>query len=282
MFLITILVLGLFLVLFERLKPHYQKAVTLYIRSIPNKEEEYPSWYEYHSNNVFAQELCDEYLIISVALDTGVMIHAKDVEFLKEQEDQHAVIHNRYMEGHPAKFRYDWLKKLIRFLLLKTPNWFSYNVLGNIEVSFGDAMWVSQFVLGDFWSNILLFHWYEESEHGVITTGYFKKKYNAFIRLILSPIAVVVLALLWLLPVVMKILSSPLILLRVKTYLDLVEYLIAVALAVFVHVGDCVFFWILPFEHSLWHYHTVRDSFEKQVKERKIEFSPKDKKEYEY
>jgi len=80
----------------------------------------------------------------------------------------------------------------------------------------------------------------------------------------------------------MKIVFNPRVLLSVKTYIDLVVYIFAAALGAFTNIFECIIFWLLPFKHSLEYYNYVRDSFEKQVKERNIEFEITDKKEYEY
>jgi len=210
------------------------------------------------------------------------MRYLEEVEILHKQENLHAEIHTKFMKSHPASPRYKHFKKLLKFILLETPRWFSENALGNIETSFGNSVWISQIPIGNFWTNILVFHWFEESEHGVVTCNRFKNKYNAFVRLLLSPIAILFLAILWVYPILMKILTNPIVLIFPSTYFYLIQYLMGALLGMFIHIGECILFWLMPFEHAKGYYNFVRASFEKLVKERKIEFKVIEEKEYHY
>jgi len=284
MFLLLIAIFGIVLFLVEKFIRPLKKShpAVLYLRSFSEIKETKQDWYAHKSENIFAQELCDEYLVVSVPLDCGVMSYAKEIDFLKQQEDQHAKLHTLIMKDHPAAQKYKFWKKVLKLVLLKTPQWLSENILGNVETSFGNGMWITQMTLGKFWSNLLIFHWFEESEHGAVTSSFFKHRYNALIRLILAPIGVLCLALLWVLPIFMKLYYTPRIWLYPKTYLDLVIYLGAITLGWLLNVAECLVFWILPFEHSTNYYKYVRSSFEKQIKERKIEFKVIKEKEYIY
>ncbi|CAO3632501.1 unnamed protein product [Cunninghamella blakesleeana] len=257
------------------------KKVPLYLRKF-TKVKDGNFWYDYKSDNIFLQELCDQYLVIAVPLDVGVMVFAKDVKILKLQEDQHAMIHTNTMKTHEAARRYDGIKRFLKFLVMKSPEIISINILGNIEASFGHSMYISQRILGPFWSNILVFHWYEESEHGMVTTQHFKEKYNIIIRFLLFPLGILVLACLWFLPIIMKLLDQPTVLLKPSTYVYLFKYVFMTLIVVPVHIIDGLFLWVLPFKRPLSYYNTVKNAFDQLMTQRKIEFDIIDKDSYHF
>ncbi|KAI9299535.1 hypothetical protein BJ944DRAFT_274157 [Cunninghamella echinulata] len=208
------------------------------------------------------------------------MIFAKDIQILKQQEDQHAMIHTKNMKTHEAAERYDIFKRFLKFLILKSPEMISINILGNIETSFGHGMYIAQQILGPFWSNILVFHWYEESEHGVVTANHFKQQYNILIRLLLFPLGIIALSFLWFLPVGMKLFYQPKIAFLPSTYVSLLSYVIMANIVILVHIFDGLLLWVLPFKRTLTYYHTIKDTFDHQMKLRKIEFEIIDKESY--
>ena len=258
------------------------RKVTLYLRQFDDLDNGSQKWHSPKSSNIFAQELCDEYHVVSVPLDCAVMFYANEIEFLKKQEDLHAKLHTTIMKDDPVVLKYRFWKKALKVVLLKTPEWLSVNILGNVETSFGNGMWIAEFAMGEFWSDLLVFHWFEESEHGVITCSNFKQRYNVLIRIVLAPRGLLCLTVLWVLPIFMRIYYHPSIIFSLKTYLQLIVYLGAISLGITCNVAECFLFWILPFEHSKEYYTYVRNSFEKQIKKRNIDFKVNDEKEYTY
>jgi len=280
LFVVYIIILGVILILLEKFISIPPIPATLHLRSFPASEN--LSWYDCYSNNMFANELCDQYLVVSVPLDLGVMVYTKDIQILSKQEDQHSIMHTKLMKDHPAVLRYKFWKNQMKIVLLKTPVWLSENILGVIETSFGNGVWVCQKILGKFWSNICIFHWFEESEHGVITSAEFKRRYNPLVRLLLCPIGLICLIHLWILPIGMKLYYEPRLFRSLKMYLDLGIYLITVVVAVSLHVFETVLYWLLPFKRPECYYQMVKNELEEQVKERQIEFKIIDQKEYYY
>jgi len=104
MFLI-IFSIGIFLSFFEILIKPYRKIkyIKLFLRSFQNLENDKKNWYIHKTNNIFAQELCDQYLVVTVELDLGVMIYTKHITVLKQQEEQHAIIHNKIMKKSSSR-----------------------------------------------------------------------------------------------------------------------------------------------------------------------------------
>lgn len=284
MFWLIIALSATFVFLLEKFLNNYKKPrkVTLFLRQFSEINIGSQKWYSHKSPNIFAQELCDEYHVVSVPLDCAVMLYANDIEFLKKQEDLHAKLHTTIIKDHPVVLKYKFWKKVLKLVLLKTPEWLSVNILGNVETSFGNGMWIAEFVMGEFWTDLLVFHWFEESEHGVITCSNFKKRYNVFIRIALAPVGVLCLGLLWVLPIFMKFYYDRSIAFYAKTWLQLIVYVVAIILGIGCNVVECLLFWILPFEHSKEYYTHVRNSFEKQIGKRNIEFKVIDEKEYNY
>ena len=244
MFWLLIALFVAFVFLLEKFLNRSKKSrkVTLYLRQFDDINNGSKKWYSYNSSNIFAQELCDEYHVVSVPLDCAVMLYANDIEFLRKQEDLHAKLHTMIIKDNPAVLKYKFWKKVLKVVLLKTPEWLSVNILGNIETSFGNGMWIAEFALGEFWTDLLVFHWFEESEHGVITCSNFKQRYNVLIRIILAPLGVLSLALLWLLPIFMRFYYHPFIIFSAKTYLQLVVYLGAIILGIICNVAECFLF----------------------------------------
>jgi len=152
--------------------------------------------------------------------------------------------------------------------------------LGIIETSLGNGLWVSQFILGNFLTNILIFHFYEESEHSIITSSYFKNRYPPVARLILLPVGIFLLIFLWILPIFMKFYLNPIIFILPKTYLYLIIYIIAMCLGILINILETVIFWILPFKHSRRYYNFIRDDFYKILKQREMNFKILDEIEY--
>lgn len=238
---------------------------------------------EHHTENVFAQEFCDEFLIISDVLDVGVQISVHQVEILKRQEDLHARMHCQAIRqtGNILN-RYRKLKVLLKSLVMNTPAIFRDNLLGNIETSFGSAMWAAEFPLGKFYTNILQIHWLEEAEHGVLTSSCLKQKCNLTSRLLFYPIGVLALLLLWTLPIVMSLGRNPRILTSWIGWLHLLQYIIAVGCAMTSHVAEGIIFWILPFRKPHFYYKLVREAFLLETRRRNIEFDILDQMEYFY
>lgn len=208
-------------------------------------------------DNMFCQEQSELFDVLLPLLDYCVMKHAAtELPVLSEQERLHAKMHHESNKERKAAnsipFRWRWLVTIGRYLLRDCPSpQVQLGLCGHIEATTSVwvyTMYVMPFTRG-FFTNGLLYHALEETEHGSLTTQWMRNKLYTLMPLLTFPFAVVLYFSLFLLPPVMKLLIEPTLLLRkpIKTCQDLVLYYSTFVPVFVVAVLTCIFCWVLPF-----------------------------------
>ena len=253
--------------------PKGKRKITLFLRSFPKSDDkDKPFWNDAPTQNEFAIEFSNIFLVGVVPFDVAVSKYTDHLELLKLQEDQHASMHTSTCLATLVSRRYYYVKKLLKLVLMSTPAWFSKNILGNVETSFSNSVYISQFILGKFFCRMCVFHWMEEAEHSVLTSSHFKRDFNPVVRLLLYPIGCLALIALWVIPIPVAIICKPTMALSPQSYLNLVQYVLAVLVVAADIIIEGFLFWVLPFEHPHLYYRLVLGAWQKQVEEMGITF----------
>jgi len=263
--------------------PKGKRKITLNLRSVEKTNSVDKSfWNDAPTQNEFAREFSNIFLVGVVPFDVAVSKYTDDLEILKLQEDQHAALHTSTCVATLVSSRYYYVKKLLKIALMSTPAWFSKNILGNVETSFSNSVYFSQLVLGKFFCRMCVFHWMEEAEHSVLTSSHFKKDFNPVVRLLLYPIGCLALIALWVIPIPVAIICKPSMALSPQSYLNLVQYVLAVLVVAADIIIEGFLFWVLPFEHPHLYYRLVLGAWQKQVEEMGITFKTERQMDYYY
>jgi len=160
-----------------------------------DSENIYQHFNDYRSDNIFIQEFSDLMHMSIEVFDLGVQTACKDVEFIKKQEDLHSKMHVLSNTGKvkDINLRYGWFKKIAKMLLGNdAPTYFKNVVLGAVETISGASFWCVDKLDNSFWTDVLLYHFMEEAEHGIVTSSHLRKKSNPVSRFLLGWIGLMV------------------------------------------------------------------------------------------
>jgi len=290
----------------ELLDAHIERIRKFWNRAYPSPGNKYPKegetgnhYYKVGSDeatnnatisvwkNIFAIENSDVWAAAAAApLDysVGTLVRT-EVPSLAKQEDQHATLHNEFCNQYPARYRYSWFNSLLKIVLLsrtyrRLPIWINvcwegirYHMAslidGMVESCFTDAAYLSQILLGGHFCRLLVFHWLEEGEHGVVTSKVFKKRYPITIRCIGFLLGLASLTAIWTIPCFSAIYYNFHLIINPLYFpvaiLHLIQYLFVFACNLLIFVAEGLLFWILPFEHPLFFYRWVQRGFQREV-----------------
>jgi hypothetical protein len=230
--------------------------------------------------NPFTAEFVVLFEYISNILDYAVMKYvADDVRILSKQEGKHAVLHiaamkQRKSDGEPAT-RWKWLLFLSDLLMLRCGRALGVVLVTHIEA----AAWAWFFIplylpcVNAGLPNLFVFHGMEEVEHGALTVQSLRKQTNPVFSLITFPIVVIVHFVLLLCPPIATIILHPQLLLKPKSYLDLLNYYIAFGISFVTTFIAQIVYCVLPFHESQTLYNIMHQVFHKEIKVRGIQFN---------
>jgi hypothetical protein len=177
--------------------------------------------------NIFASEFNQLFIFVTATLDFGVMKWLDDkVPLLVEQEHGHAKMHNEATRKMHAS-RFVPLDKVFDVLTLRSGRAIgSCMCLGFETISsiFFYTITASPF-MPDYACDIMLFHFYEEVEHGVVTVNSFRPRTRFATRMLCLPVLLILIVAFVLAPIVTLVAAKPGVLLSVHTYIDLGVYL---------------------------------------------------------
>jgi len=173
-------------------------------------------------SNVFADEYNDLFLAITEVLDFAVMRYVKDCPILIEQEYGHAKMHHQGIKE--AKTHDDHLKRfgplkvLFRLLFLRLGPAVGSTLSCAIETLSSrtfHSMAVFPYACKGSETDLVLYHYFEEMEHGALTVQSLKRKSSIFLRLALFPVMCLLTLVFFVIgPIVTKLASDPLLFIR--------------------------------------------------------------------
>lgn len=237
--------------------------------------------------NAFTEEFNLVLDIALPAMDCCVMRAIdKEMPILSQQECLHAKMHRealreRTLRKEPGA-RWDWLGTLAHVMLNRAGQQFAIGCVGHVEATSGIFLYVAAKLpfLPGFFNDAVMYHVMEELEHGPLTTASLRQKVHPLVPLLAFPFMALFFVALFLLPPVGLLLAKPWLLLRPRTYTELVLYYLTFVPTWVVTVAACIAFWVLPFKESAASHAKHYAFFRHEVERRGIAFEVIDQKTY--
>jgi len=141
---------------------------------------------------------------------------------------------------------------LFDFLVLRCGSVVGVALAGGVEAS-SRAFFTSMRLpfVRDYPSNLVLFHFFEEFEHGSVTVHILRGKTNVLMRALSIPPMCVLWVVFLMSPPLLHALAHPWVLVRPSTYLQMVLYYLNFTPAVIDAWGCLVWHWLLPFPEGV-------------------------------
>ena len=264
--------------------PRRNKTVrwTLHLRNLSNNRKDMLC-IGTQENNIYVQEFNDLFLTTVDVLDMAVMKYADaSVPLLQQQEYKHAKMHregiiDRLGSAADIPLRYKVSAKAFKLLLLGLGPHIGRCIALGAEAA--GAATSHAFDQGTFFngdvplSNLVLFHLFEEVEHGMLTMQALKKDTYFILRLLLLPLQIMLSAGFFLGAPVYKLLGDPAIIYRQPLVVirDLVPFCGTFLPAFIVNLHTLLVLYLNPFSKpsypALCKQH---DHFKKRIEKRNI------------
>ena len=230
--------------------------------------------------NMFVEELNLVSDLVLPKFDYCVMkALGSDIPLLSKQEHLHAKMHHqgraeRERLAHRLA-RWAWFAGIVDFFLLRCGRHVGSSLVGFVEATTGLWTYYMMILPGTkgFMSNEIAFHAFEELEHGPLTTQYLRKQVSPIMPLLLFPLGVAVYLIYFFAPPLMVLVTNPLHLVRLQTYVDFVTYY-STFLPVFVlTMYACITYWVLPFAEDPVQHQARYQYFQQLCHERGIQYT---------
>jgi hypothetical protein len=190
--------------------------------------------------NMCVLEFNNFFLYITEVLDLGVMKYAQEIPLLVQQEYLHAKMHRQGKQqqeadtGYSIPFIYRPFRALFHSLLLRMGQTCGTAVALQVETASANAFYTMDRILlafgEDGFTDLTLFHFFEEAEHGALTTQTLLRKTPFLARLISLPLGWLLYFAVFCFMPILGLLRNPWDLARspLKTITDIAVYCLAV------------------------------------------------------
>lgn len=256
---------------------------TLYIRNIDYEKLD-PTG---KKGNVFMNEFNLLFLAMVHILDYAVMKYVTDCPLLVKQEHLHAKMHikgqkNKKAEGDELK-RFLPLAKAFDLLLLRLGRTIGVSVACAVESTSAHLLYYASSTpfLKDWESDVLLIHFLEEIEHGLLTVQSIKKQTYFVVRLLLYPLMVLLWAITCVYPLLSTFIANPSLLIKPSTLPQMIQYIGILGFACITVEWAMFSLWLMPFVIDDFSEHKKKYAYyEARLNERKIPFQIVDQADY--
>jgi len=249
--------------------------ITLYVREPQSNTE---MMLEGVSSNIFYTEMNKMMLKIVPIVDFSVMKYVgQDVPLIHEQEYAHAKMHRAGCKEEikvDKMNRFDWLYWVMDLLYLRCGPLLGLTMCGLTESGSVAGFYTTSLFQGAL-TNLLLFHAFEEAEHSTLTVQCIGGKVNIMHRLLAIPMALMGAFMFWWSPIFFRIGREPSILLKPKTYSDLITHCIMAVFCSTAFFLAVIVFWVFGFNESTYRYKSTYNKFKKMISEKNIQFEVK-------
>ena len=186
-------------------------------------------------------------------LDYAVMKYVTDCPLLVKQEHLHAKMHHQGQKNMKTEGdrlgRFWLLGKLFDIILLRLGRTVGVSVAAGVEATAGHLIYYASSApfVKDCESDVCLFHFLEELEHGLLTVQSIKKQSHFIVRLLLFPIMCILWCVSCLSPIITAFVVDPIIIFKPTTYVQLVKYIGTLGFAWMASEWAMVSLWLVPY-----------------------------------
>lgn len=252
----------------------------LQMRKLKNITGEFLAKGATHSNPLFKEDNF-RFFVMADKIDFAVMkLVSTDVPLLAAQEHQHAKLHHLTTKVTPETnyFTTKWVEKVFDAVYLRTPTWIMAGFCLLFESMTPIALWfgaVNPLSKG-MYSNLMVFHGFEEIEHATVTVHYLKELCPFPARVVLMVLFGFIFELALVIPLFVipcTMYTNPEIIYKPRTYLiDIPTYFIEQMIAQYVTMPWIVVHFLFAIPHYDFLITHFKKTFEVMMKERGFEW----------